>query len=139
MGSLVARRLRLSRDQRERLADLADPPVGLAVGIGPRALRRVLYRLGAARVRDLVLLDWAARRSGGQGPGHGLLDEALEEVARWQPKALPVQGRDLKNLGLPTGPEVGRLLTQVEDWWIAQDFHPDREACLERLRQLAGR
>ncbi len=134
----VAQRLRLSRDQRERLADLADPPAGLAVGIAPRALRRLLYRLGAARVRDLVLLDWAGRGSGSQGPGHGLLDEALEEVARWQPKALPVQGRDLKNLGLPTGPDVGRLLAQVEDWWIAQDFHPDRKACLERLKKMVS-
>ena len=52
----AARRLRLSRDQRDRLADLADLPAGLAVGIAPRALRRLLYGLGAARVRDLVLL-----------------------------------------------------------------------------------
>jgi poly(A) polymerase len=86
-----------------------------------------------------VLLDWAGRRSAGLRPGHGLLDDALKEVRVWQPKSLPVQGRDLKKLGVPTGPEVGRLLAQVEDWWIAQDFHPDRAACLERLHQLAGR
>jgi poly(A) polymerase len=134
----VARRLRLSRDQRERLADLAAPPAGLAVGIAPLALRRFIYRLGAARVRDLVLLDWAGRRSGGQRPGHGLLDEALDEVARWQPKALPVQGRDLQKLGVPSGPELGRLMAQVEDWWIAQDFHPDRKACLERLQKMVS-
>jgi poly(A) polymerase len=135
----VAQRLRLSRDQRERLADLSDPPAELAAGIAPRALRRLLYGLGAARVRDLVLLDWAGRRSAGQRPGHGLLDEALKEVQVWQPKSLPVQGRDLKKLGVPTGPKVGRLLAQVEDWWIAEDFRPDRQACLERLHQLAGR
>jgi hypothetical protein len=27
----------------------------------------------------------------------------------------------------------------VEDWWIAEDFAPERQACLARLRLLAER
>jgi len=38
------------------------------------------------------------------------------------------------------GPEVGRLLAEVEAWWEAGDFRADRAACLAELgRRIAGR
>jgi poly(A) polymerase len=42
-------------------------------------------------------------------------------------------------LGYASGPEVGALLCAVEDWWIAEDFSPDREACRARLSAEAAR
>ncbi len=39
---------------------------------------------------------------------------------------------------MPKGPRVGELLRELEDWWVSQDFQPDREACLAKLRELAG-
>src|SRR3546814_18263151 len=42
-------------------------------------------------------------------------------------------------LGYSAGPDVGSLLRAVEEWWIAEDFAPDRGACLARLRTLADR
>ena len=55
----------------------------------------------------------------------------------WKSAALPIKGRDVLALGVPNGPEVGRLLKEIETWWIENDFAPDREACLARLRKLA--
>jgi poly(A) polymerase len=43
------------------------------------------------------------------------------------------------DLGYSSGPDVGSLLRAVEDWWIGEDFAPDRAACLARLRELAAR
>jgi hypothetical protein len=31
---------------------------------------------------------------------------------------------------------MGRLLTELEEWWIGRDFAPDRQACLARLLEL---
>ncbi|MBZ0325051.1 MAG: CCA tRNA nucleotidyltransferase, partial [Alphaproteobacteria bacterium] len=56
------------------------------------------------------------------------------QAAHWTPVALPVTGADLHAAGIPTGPEVGRLLAEIEGWWIDGDFRADRAACLEELR-----
>ncbi len=41
--------------------------------------------------------------------------------------------------GIPEGPEIGIRLREIEQWWIDQDFRPDRMQLLERLRAAAGK
>jgi len=40
---------------------------------------------------------------------------------------------------MPPGPEVGRILTELEAWWEAGDFRADRQACLYQLDTILGR
>ena len=54
----------------------------------------------------------------------------------WVLPKFPVRGKDVQALGIPHGPEVGRLLEAVEDWWIGEDFRPDRAAALDKLDRL---
>ncbi|HEX6978387.1 MAG TPA: CCA tRNA nucleotidyltransferase [Alphaproteobacteria bacterium] len=128
----VARRLRLSNADAERLAAMVGPPIRVTPDLDAHERRRALHRLGAPLFRDLVLLDWA--ESAGDATGHR---ELLAEAATWTPVVLPVRGQDVLDLGIPPGPEVGRLITAVEQWWEANDYRPGRAECLERLRQLA--
>jgi poly(A) polymerase len=129
-GLAAAERLRLSTADRDRLAALTGPnPVDLAAD--DRAQRVTLHKIGRAPYRDFVLLaatlgqpDQAAR--------------LLALAAAWGSPSLPIAGRDIRALGVPAGPEVGRLLSEVEAWWIAGDFQADRTACLERLKAVAG-
>jgi poly(A) polymerase len=65
------------------------------------------------------------------------LGVALEAAAAWRERRFPLAGADVLALGYPSGPDVGSLLRAVEEWWIDEDFAPDREACLARLRALA--
>jgi poly(A) polymerase len=131
--SIVAR-LRLSNEQRDRLAVLAPArrgAVDLAADAG--AQRRALHRLGAAAYADLVLLRAAATGDVARVPS------LLALAASWQPVAFPLKGRDVTALGLPAGPEVGRLLKALEAWWEAGDYRADRAACLDELkRRIAG-
>ena len=63
-------------------------------------------------------------------------------LAEREAPALPLDGRDLQRaLGLEAGPEVGRMLAVLEDWWIAGDFRPGRAELLARAHALheAGR
>ena len=62
----------------------------------------------------------------------------LLRAALWEAPRLPLKGRDAVKLGVAPGPDVGRLVGQVEEWWIAGDFQADRAACLEKLKELAG-
>jgi poly(A) polymerase len=125
----LAERLRLSNAARDRLL-AATPAVDLA--LAPPAARAAVYRVGAAAFADRVKRAWAA------APGDGERARALLELAAgWTPPRFPLGGADAKAAGVPVGPEVGRLLRSVEDWWVEQDF-PEHGA-RERLRTLAER
>ena len=136
----VAARLRLSNAERERLAGLAEPPP-VSPDLDPQARRRLLYALGAERFRDSALLAWAADIAGRPMTVRqeveawtDLLDTAVDRM----PPVFPLKGRDLLDLGMPPGPAVGRVLAEIERWWIEKDFAPDRAACLARARELAA-
>lgn len=125
----LADRLRLSNAARRRLARLVGAPARPDPATDGPAVRRMLYRLDVALFRDLVLLEWAER-----GTDEAAFRALLAAAAHWTPVALPVTGADLHAAGIPTGPEVGRLLAEIEGWWIDGDFRADRAACLEELR-----
>ena len=130
-AAAIAARLRLSRAEKTRLGDLLAPPDDLSPALHERARRRALYRLGAGLYRDLVLIGWAGSADDDWRP-------LWRVAAEWQPPRLPVRGADVMALGVPKGPEVGRLLAAVEAWWLDGDFVAGRAACLERLAAMAA-
>ena len=40
--------------------------------------------------------------------------------------------------GIAHGPQVGAILSEIEDWWISRDFQPSRADCLNRLERAAS-
>ena len=126
----LAERLHFSNAWRDRLHGLAppcaiDPPADMA------AQRRALYRLGAERYRDIALLLAAEGAM-----SRDRLGELLGLARAWTPPVFPLAGRDVTALGVAPGPEVGRLLGAVHDWWETGDFTADRAACLVYLQAL---
>jgi poly(A) polymerase len=130
----VANRLRLSNAARGKLNFLAASDGALPAWDDAAANRRALFQLGRPAYVDLVLLSLADRNDGVDAAGYAA---ALDLAGDWTPPRFPLSGRDVRRLGVPAGPRVGRLLDDVERWWIAEDFRPDREACLDRLRRAA--
>lgn len=122
----LARGLRLSNAQRDRLVEAVSGPATTAL-TGSQA-RAQIYRDGRQAFEDRVMRAWAA--SGQAEDARRLL--ALAQA--WSPPSLPVGGRDLARLGLKPGPETGRVLKAFEDGWIADDF-PDH-GHEERLKEL---
>ena len=132
----LAKRLKFSNAERERLASLAREAPGFAPGRGAAA-RRQLHRLGRELFRDLVLLDHARREADAKAPPDAAdFDAGLAEAASWKPKRLPVGGRDAKALGLAPGPPLGAALANVEKWWIEGDFKATRKQALAKLKAL---
>ena len=93
-----------------------------------KLLRRRLGKLGKERLEQLLTLQEADMGSKGTGnPAEmeqfptlrQLVDEILQEAACLQVKDLAVNGRDLQQLGIPTGPKIGTtlawMLEQVQD------------------------
>lgn len=125
----VASRLRLSNHERRRLLTMVNPDRALQPSewADDKGWARALYRRGVEAAADL-LLSLAARH----GVAGQVLRQRLDESRAWTRPSLPVDGRDLMAIGLQ-GPAVGQFLSQLEDWWVERDFHPDRAACLAEL------
>ena len=135
----LGERLRLSKKEDRHLRALAQPGAPVRADMPARALRRPLHRLGPELTRDLYLLDAAERAAAGTRLDTATLAAGLAEIAAWQPKRLPVDGGDVKALGVPPGPRIKNLLDALDAWWVDRDFAPDRDACLEELaRRVAA-
>jgi multidrug efflux pump subunit AcrB len=58
----------------------------------------------------------------------------LREAQSWSPPKFPLSGADAAAAGIAAGPAMGAALRAAEVWWIEQDFQPDRDALIGRLR-----
>ncbi len=129
----VAARWRLNAGDRARLIALSDLPAAFNRDLDLSEQRRLLYRLGSERFRDLRLLGWALQD---KIESETTYPAMLKDAHEWNAPDFPVTGVDVLALGVEEGPKVGGLLREVEDWWIERDFKPDRAALLERLDAL---
>jgi poly(A) polymerase len=122
----VAGRLRLSNPLRERIAAaLGQPaPTPDLDAAGRRALR---YRLPAETYRDRCLIAWAENKTPERG-----WPEVLA-VADWTPPAFPIKAKDALDRGAAPGPALGRLMAEMEQWWISGDFAAERAAVIAEL------
>lgn len=141
-AEVAARRLRLSNRDTLRLVTMVVPPVDVDPAMEDAALRRALHRLGPDVVRDLALLAWAAELSITPRIPAAKTQKWIaicEACNTWTGAVFPLVGDDVLDLGIAEGPAVGELLGAVENWWEDGDYAADREACLEKLKVLAGR
>ena len=118
VAGAVAARLKLSNARRKRLENAVQP---LPPGTSARGLA---YRTGVEGARDRLLLHGDA----------GEIAAGLAALDGWTPPRLPLGGGDLIAMGLPPGPDVARILREIETTWIAEGFPDDA-----RVRALAER
>ena len=52
-------------------------------------------------------------------------------------KKLQLEGKDIINLGIKSGPNVGKILRSIESWWVTNNFKPSRKKCLEKLKEFS--
>jgi len=132
-AAATADRLRLANADRVRLEQALGGQT-IAAGLSPQQARRLLYRLGKARFRDKLLLQWAG------APALAQAWRAFSALADgWELPRFPLTGRDVMQAGVPEGPEVGRILASLEDWWVEGDFAASESALRTRLRDMIGK
>lgn len=120
LGEAIGARLKLSNAQRKRLTAALEPATGL-----PRALA---YRIGWDGAVDRLLLSDSSDAE---------VADAWRSLNDWQPPRLPLTGGALVARGVTAGPDVARLLRQVEDQWVSEGF-PDEGRVAALADQVAG-
>lgn len=109
LGENVGARLKLSNAQRKRIVSALTDPTG-----SPHPLA---YRLG----RDGALDRWLLTV---EEPFDAVI--GARDIMAWPIPSFPLTGGALVQRGVGKGPDVARLLKQVEDRWVAENF-PDAD------------
>lgn len=120
----VSKRLRLSNAEANRLTMWAADNLPDVTTLNGRELRKALYWHGKQAVTDRALTSGKDVR------------DLVHAVLAWRRPEFPVGGDDALAAGLK-GAEIGQALRALEEWWMDQDFQPEREALLERLAKKA--
>ncbi len=93
-------------------------------------VKKMVYKEGNDMVRSLFLL--AATKDDDAAGLHDLYNEATV----FRAPRLPVQGKDVLELGVQEGMQVGVMLREIESWWLDEGFKPNRVECLAKLKEL---
>ena len=132
----LAERLKLSNAEAERLKSWA-----LAPKIEPDGaesdLAKKLYRGGRQAIVDRLRLALASARARAAESNDALIEAGdysrlLKFAEKWTAPKFPLKGADLQAIGLPAGPEMGKLLKRLEEEWVEADFKLDDGALIER-------
>ncbi|WP_245409740.1 CCA tRNA nucleotidyltransferase [Pararhizobium haloflavum] len=130
----MAKRLRLSRAESRRLVGWArTQPV--KHDIGDMAFNRVLYGCDLASMRDWLRLALSAARQRARSDTNALAEAAgysrlIARLDKWKRPAFPLNGDDLKEVGLEAGPELGALQKTLEGLWLESNFTMTRDDLL---------
>jgi poly(A) polymerase len=124
-------RLKLSNQDADRLSAF-DAFAKRVDHVAHGAFGWALYGAKPAWVLDAAMLSHAAIGI----PDSTALENLVSFMGSWVEPHFPLSGADLQAAGIPPGPEMGRILAELERWWVAADFIPDRDACLERLGEI---
>jgi poly(A) polymerase len=131
----VAMRMRLTNAETKTLDSMGHRWWRLA-GMDEATARRRLYRLGADRYRDRLMLAWA-RAGGDTDSAHWRELATLPE--RWSAPKFPLKAADFVARGIAEGPALGHVLALAEDAWLAADFPLDRAALKAIADQTVAR
>jgi poly(A) polymerase len=115
----VASRLRLSTRQRKYLGAVAEHRGDVA-----RPVRQLAHAIGVEAARDVHLIAGEPA--------------AVRDLADWEVPVLPIKGGDIVARGIAVGPEVARILKDVEAAWVAENF-PGADRVAELVDQKIGR
>ncbi len=127
-------KLRLTNNEHERLASLAEGWRRISPSFGEQGARTLLYRLGPEHFIDHALLGWA--RS--QGSANDEAWHALTTLpVRWSAPAFPLKAADFIARGVEKGPALGAALAAAEKAWIAAGFPGDKSA-LDKIADKAA-
>lgn len=127
----VAKRLRLSNAQRDRLVAAAVP---LEPTINDVEARGLIWELGVQTFTD------RARRAQAAGADASRMSGLVRMAQHWTPPAMPISGRDLAKRNIRPGPQTGLILKAFQASWMAEDFpdHGHDERLDKAIRAVIG-
>ncbi|MCP1241074.1 CCA tRNA nucleotidyltransferase [Acetobacter lambici] len=130
----VARRLKMSRAQTGLLAALNRSTPMPDVSMSDDALRRLVADEPHDVLEGRIWLHQAATpRTAVQNAAFAQLRSRLRGI---EAPVFPIAGRDVLAMGGQAGPEVGRIIGLVRQWWLDGGCRAGAHACRMQIKHL---
>lgn len=114
----------------------------------PKGARKFLHRVGDEHADDLMTLRDADREGKGTpdyqdtktpvDTQRGIVEQVRSAQEPTSQSALNINGNDLLAMGIPRGPDIGRVLRLLTDDVVEDPALNDRNALLERAQEYAN-
>ncbi len=129
----ICAKLRMSNAEKDRLINWAGDTSDINPYMDLKAAKQNIYKMDERLFKDRIITEWAN-------------DVSLENYNKWQKNlavaswfvkpVLPVTGADVLRLGVPTGPHVGKILSEIEAYWLASDFTLEKEELENKISDI---
>ena len=131
----TANRLKLPKATTTRLEKIGSLTHLIVVGLSKHDARKIIYLKGKQTFIDGLLVTSAGFPE--KKPPDWVKLHRLANA--WTPPNCPITGEDILALGVPQGPLVGKLASEVEEWWIEGNFEASRRETLNQLTALVDK
>jgi len=122
--------LKLSNKQAKTLKNYTNHSLKISAAMTQKDIRRAIYHSDRDIFIVALLQSWASNKL---DKDHENYRKILAYAENWPIAIFPVQGKNLMTSGLKSGPEIGRILHELEQEWVQSDFHLTREELLARV------
>lgn len=127
-------KLKLSKAQLTRLEKIfAADIIAMKSYLSVREVRKLLYLRGVECFCDKVWLGWALDENASNMVGWRAL---LALAESWERPKFKLNGQMVKAAGVNDGEAIGRIIREVEEWWVDADFIDDEFSIIERLKAV---
>lgn len=143
LAGRIMRRLKFDNDTRKRVVKLVQTHDDLQTGTTQRSVRRAVHRIGAEAFPDYLKVRRAdimaqnpevrEEKLGKLAEVEAVYQRILEEQNCLSLKDLAVTGKDLIEVGIEPGPELGRILNELLELVIEHPEYNTKEYLLERI------
>ncbi len=127
-------RLRLTNAELARLEAIVAFCGGFPAADDLSALKEILYRAGRETYLDVVLCVWSRTDASLDSKGW---HEAFALPDHWISPRFVLTGKDVMALGIPAGPRVGQILSEVQAAWTGAGM-PESEAAQRAILEGVG-
>jgi len=131
--ALLCKRLKMSKAETKRLRGWAEDDAQLSTDMDERAKLGAIYKSGKQAIIDRALL----RAAGEDDPIQSKRWVSLAGLAlEWERPIFPIDGRDLAEVGVPKGPQMGKAMQALETLWVRSGFKTEKPQLLAALKFL---
>lgn len=124
----IAKQWKVANAVRDRMVAIAVS-ADVTADMDDKALARLLYRGDemaiAERLKIMIARLWPDHESA------AALAAKLDFLAAWERPVFPIKGKDLTELGVSSGPEMGSHLKAMEKAWVESDFSLSKDALIK--------
>lgn len=123
-----ANRWKLSNKDKNFLLSVILPKENISNNDNILLQRRNIRFLGKDIYKSVILIEFATGQL-----NENLMKEFIQVADSWDVPSFPVNGNDIKNIGIHDGKQIGKVLEEAENWWEEKEYKPERGEILDYI------